>query len=60
MSPRHGFGSRGDPNLPIATRSGVMEGLSMRTVGLGTPSTMLRIVPLPVPGRIYSAATRAA
>jgi phage terminase large subunit-like protein len=26
MSPGHGFGSRGDPNLLIATRSGVVEG----------------------------------
>jgi hypothetical protein len=29
---------------------------SIRTVGLGTPSTMLRMVPLPVTGRIGSAA----
>jgi len=26
MSPGHGFGSRGEPNLPIATRSGAVEG----------------------------------
>ncbi len=30
MSPGHGFGSRGEPNLPIAPRSGVVEGLAQR------------------------------
>jgi hypothetical protein len=52
MSPGHGFGSRGDPNLPIATRSGVVEGPSASATERRAPSTSLRLVPLPVPGRI--------
>ena len=36
-----------------ATRSGVVEGdLHWRRAARRTPSTMLRMVPLPVPGRI--------
>jgi hypothetical protein len=34
-----------------ATRSGVVEG-AYCSAGLRAPSTMLRMVPLPVPGRI--------
>ncbi|AJP70727.1 hypothetical protein TS85_01140 [Sphingomonas hengshuiensis] len=34
-------------------RSGLVEGARHRRIGLGhAPSTMLRMVPLPVPGRI--------
>jgi phage terminase large subunit-like protein len=33
LSPGQGFGSRGDPNLPIATRSGVVEGAHQGSQG---------------------------
>jgi hypothetical protein len=54
MSPGHGFGSRGDPNLLIA-RSAV-EGASSPQYRWRSPSASLRLVPLPVPGRIENEA----
>jgi len=47
MSPGHGFGSRGDPNLPMGTARSAVEGL----LAPDCPSTMLCMVPLPSKSR---------
>ncbi len=50
MSPGHGFGSRGDPNLPIAARSAVVEGAQRRSSGEAGPLHHASHGPPPRPG----------